>query len=468
MSSRYHYYEREIVIEADPLVMATEVLRSAPQRSRLMYERAGVWGVALGEAHKVVATRTSVEVHQHGRWHAKSDGDPLVEVQKALASLPVDGWRAYGTASFELAYLLYGLEGKNENEPLLHLTIPEVELRLQQGAALIRVLDQEQLDQTGRWLVQLDERVKQAGSANGRQVAHIACALRNTADAEAYKALVVSATQAIASRKMHKVIASRIVPVDTPVDLLETYAAGRRQNSPARSFVVCRDDIRLAGLSPETVLEVSADGCVTTQPLAGTRALESDEAENERLTADLLSDPKELAEHAMSVKLAFEELSRVCRRESVRVTDFMIVSRRGTVQHLASRLAGMLAEGQSSWTAFGALFPGVTASGIPKREALDWIQRNEAQQRGLYAGAVLTTDQDGTMDAALVLRSLFQRDAECWLRAGAGIVLQSTPARELEETCEKLESIARYLIPRSTPEGSPAVARSLDSSVVEK
>jgi anthranilate/para-aminobenzoate synthase component I len=121
------------------------------------------------------------------------------------------------------------------------------------------------------------------------------------------------------------------------------------------------------------------------------------------------------------------------------------------VQHLASRVSGQLAAGRRAWDAFHAVFPAVTASGVPKEAAYECIQRNEPEARGLYSGAVLTVDQHGAMDAALVLRSVYRQDGRTWLRAGAGIVGHSRPERELEETCEKLGSVGRFLVPAAQP-----------------
>jgi anthranilate/para-aminobenzoate synthase component I len=125
----------------------------------------------------------------------------------------------------------------------------------------------------------------------------------------------------------------------------------------------------------------------------------------------------------------------------------MAIRERGSVQHLASQVSGQLAPGRAEWDAFGAVFPAVTASGVPKIPAYESIRTYEPQARGLYAGSVMTVDQDGSMDAALVLRSVYRREGRTWLRAGAGIVSQSVPEREFEETCEKLDSVARFLIP---------------------
>jgi salicylate synthetase len=123
----------------------------------------------------------------------------------------------------------------------------------------------------------------------------------------------------------------------------------------------------------------------------------------------------------------------------------MRVVPRGSVQHLGSRIRGRLQSGATCWDAFARLFPAVTACGLPKAPACAAIGRHEDGPRGLYAGAVLTADHEGTLDAALVLRSVYQRDGRTWLRAGAGIVAQSTPERELEETREKLRSVSRFL-----------------------
>jgi anthranilate synthase component 1/salicylate synthetase len=258
---------------------------------------------------------------------------------------------------------------------------------------------------------------------------------------------------AINDHRLQKVIFSRVVPVEHEVDFVATYLAGRRGNNPARSFLLSLDGLEATGFSPEIVVNVGPDGRVVSQPLAGTRALTGDRAEDERLRTELLADPKEVYEHAISVKIAYDELLDVCAPGSVDVEEYMVVKERGTVQHLASRVGGQLGAGRDAWDAFKAVFPAVTASGVPKAAAFDSIRSNESESRGLYSGSVLTIDQGGSMDAALVLRSVYRQDGRTWLRAGAGIVGQSRPDRELEETCEKLGSVGRYLVP-----AAPALA----------
>ncbi|RII91017.1 salicylate synthase, partial [Clavibacter michiganensis] len=242
-----------------------------------------------------------------------------------------------------------------------------------------------------------------------------------------YLAAVASGVAAIQAGELQKVVVSRRVPVTGEVDLPATFVRGRRANTPARSYLLGLGGIEAVGFSPEIVVAVDASGTVRTQPLAGTRALVADPVESRRLREELLSDAKEIHEHAISVKLAVEEMAPVCRAGSVRVEEFMVVEERGTVQHLGSRVAGELAEGLTCWDALAALFPAVTASGVPKRAAFDLIRRLEGHDRGLYAGAVLRIDADGALDAALVLRTLFRRGEATWLQVGAGVVGASSP-----------------------------------------
>jgi salicylate synthase len=259
--------------------------------------------------------------------------------------------------------------------------------------------------------------------------------------------MAADAVAEIAGGVMEKAVLSRVVPVPYPVDLVATFVLGRRHNTPARSFLMNVGGLRAAGFSPEIVVSVAADRRVQTQPLAGTRARTSDSEENARLRADLLSHPKEIHEHRISVAAAIEELGEVCEPGSITLDEDMVVKERGSVHHLASRVSGLLAPGLTCWHAFRATFPAITVSGVPKPTAIAAIRRHEQAARRMYGGAVLVVESDGSLDAALVLRTVFEQSGRTWLRAGAGIVRQSDPARELEETCEKLRSVSTYLVP---------------------
>jgi salicylate synthase len=244
------------------------------------------------------------------------------------------------------------------------------------------------------------------------------------------------------------VILSRAIEVPFAIDFPATYQVGRQANTPARSFLLdLPGGLRAAGFSPETVAEVSAQRWVTSQPLAGTRARHTDRGDDLRSRAELATDPKEVYEHAVSVKLADTELRTLCVPGTVGVAEFMALKERGSVRHLGSRVRGQLASDRTSWDALAALFPAVTASGIPKAEAYGVIAELESGSRGLYSGAVVRATAAGELDAALALRTVFTHQGRTWLRAGAGIVAASRPAREYRETCEKLASVAPYLVP---------------------
>lgn len=441
------YLEREVPLAEGPLAvgpleLAAALAESCPvagdHRPHVVYERDGEWAVALGAFAEITVTlheaRCRVGPDEHVRaW----EGSPLGVVDELLHAIPLSGWRAYGWAGFELAYVHAGLGELVRDDELLRLMVPRVEVRLRDGAARVRALTQDELDVVCSFLT--EHRPQPRKDPVALDVA--------SSDPGDYRGAVRAAVAQIRARELQKVILSRIVPVPTPVDIVGTYLAGRRGNTPTRSFLLDLGGVRAAGFSPEIVVSVDADRTVTTQPLAGTRALGAGAAEDERLRADLLSDAKEIFEHAISVKVAQEELRPLCVPGSVAVTDFMSVKPRGSVQHLASSLSGRLSEGVGAWDAFAALFPAVTASGVPKVSAYRAIRRHESGPRGLYSGSVLIVDEDGALDAALVLRTLFRRDGSTWLQAGAGIVEQSDPEREFVETCEKLRSVAQHLVP---------------------
>ncbi|MFE5718726.1 salicylate synthase [Streptomyces erythrochromogenes] len=457
------YHERQIVLAGDVLSTAAALSETSVD-SYVLYENHGAIGWAEGEHATITvhSDRTTLTTHDAETVPVSAvftaEGGALQALGQALAAVPVSGWRTYGWATFELSYPLHGLPAAEGDVPLVHLAVPAREVRLSEGSALLRVLDENELDD-------LERRVRSAEALGGA----FGSPERITADvdhhdADLYKAAVAGAVDEIRSGKLAKVILSREVPVTSDVDFPNTYVEGRRGNDPARSFLLRLGGWETAGFSPEIVASVDGDtGYVVAQPLAGTRALEGDRAADSSRRAELYTDEKEVFEHAASVRLVAEELHQVCTRESVKVDDFMSIKERGSVQHLASKLSGTLDTGRGAWEAVAALFPAVTASGIPKAEGCDLIRRAENGPRGLYSGAVLTVDADGTIDAALVLRSIYRHDGRTWMRAGAGIVANSTPERELEETREKMRSVSRFLVPATdTSPRSDATASALD------
>ncbi|NRQ34233.1 salicylate synthase [Nonomuraea sp. NN258] len=434
-----HYFETRVPLNEDPVQVAARLAASGPYADHVVYESDGTWAYAAGRRAELTLDRTGARLSQEGAddvvlpW----DGRPLRQVARLLDTVKVPAWRAYGWATFELSYADDGDPRHVGDNRLLHLVVPAAEVRIAHGRAHLRAADQATLSA-------LLDVIAASGGAPAAEPKPLD--VRNQGEDD-YRSIVQFAVDEINSGQLHKVILSRVVQVDEEVDLVGTYLAGRRGNNPARSFLLDLGGIEAVGFSPEIVVKVDAGGRVISQPLAGTRALTADLLTNERLRADLLGSAKEVYEHAISVKVGTDELVDVCVPGSIEVPEFMAIRERGSVQHLASKVAGKLAPGYGPWDAFGAVFPAVTASGVPKDAAYSAIRRHEAEPRGLYSGAVLTVDHTGEMDAALVLRSAYRVGGRTWLRAGAGIVGQSTPEREFEETCEKLESVAHYLVP---------------------
>jgi salicylate synthase len=447
---RQSYSEQTIPITGDPLLIAGLLAESSLSETYLIYEDNGEWSIGIGVAELLTADAGKTCLQINGRsysWQSELLSD---SVKTALESLSIDQWRAYGIVNFELACHNYNLPCLSKDEPVLRLFIPRFEVRLREGSALLRALDKDKLQELIELVTSIDSSTGAVGAKTPFDLRIAEHKLEvpeiYTYETDVYQQAVASAVNEIRAQQYQKVIISRTIPLSKEIDIVASYIAGRRANTPARSFLLSLDNLKAAGFSPETVVEVTKEGWVSTRPLAGTRSIGCNAEEEIKLREELLHNSKEIHEHAISVKLAFEELCSVCSAESIGVCDFMSVCRRGTVQHLASRVKGRLKDGYNAWHAFTALFPAVSVTGIPKQESIDAIGRFESQPRNLYSGCVMIVDSDGAMDAALVLRSVFQKNKKAWLHVGAGIVDMSIPAREAEETCEKIRSISQHLV----------------------
>jgi len=185
------------------------------------------------------------------------------------------------------------------------------------------------------------------------------------------------------------------------------------------------------------------DGDVTVRPIAGTRRRGHTEEDDRALEADMLADPKELAEHLMLIDLGRNDTGRVATVGSVRLTDKMVVERYSHVMHLVSHVQGKIRRGYSQFDAMRACFPAGTVSGAPKIRAMEIIAELEPDKRGPYAGAVGYCDFSGNMDTAIAIRTAVIKDQQLHIQAGAGIVYDSVPEKEWEETMNKGRAIFR-------------------------
>lgn len=440
------YRQVRIPCRCDPLDLSTALVASGGFDDYLIYERAGLVRLAADPIGRVSLRRRGLVSAWADTVQERPVGDrPIRQIADALSAIPLPDWRIYGYAAFELAYLASGRPHLVDPEQVLfEAIVPGTELVADCRGLVVRSLDDARL-------AEVVERV-QACARHRPSFAVVPQPMAVDSDVAArvgYEHAVGLVLAEIRRGALGKVILSRAVPCPIDVDLPASYLLARQHNTPVRSFLLRLGAVRAMGLSPEIVLEVAADRAVTSEPLAGTRAFGLGPATDARLRADLLADAKEVYEHAVAVRTALDELRAVCVPGRITLDDFLSVRERGTVQHLASTLRGLLLPDRSCWDAFAALFPAVTASGIPKPRCYDTIYALETTPRGLYGGAVLTADSAGTLDAALVLRALIDQGEGPQLRAGAGIVAMSSPTREYLETCEKLRSIANHVMVRS-------------------
>jgi anthranilate synthase component 1 len=261
---------------------------------------------------------------------------------------------------------------------------------------------------------------------------------------EQYESIVRRCQEYIRAGDIFQVVPSQRFQVETKARPFDIYRVLRVLNPSPFLFYLTFDDFRLIGSSPEILVRVE-DGTVTVRPLAGTRRRGKDEAEDRALAAELLADPKERAEHIMLVDLGRNDVGRVAKFDSVRLTDLMTVERYSHVMHITSNVTGTLSPDKTAFDALRAGLPAGTVSGAPKVRAMQVIDEVEPTRRGPYAGAVGYIDFIGNMDTCIALRTLVLQGRTAYVQAGAGIVYDSDPATEYEETVSKARVLLKAI-----------------------
>jgi anthranilate synthase component 1 len=240
---------------------------------------------------------------------------------------------------------------------------------------------------------------------------------------------------------MQVVIAQRLsIPFESaPLDL---YRALRTLNPSPYMYFLYLKDFHIVGSSPEILVRLE-DDLVTLRPIAGTRRRGRDEADDARLEQELLTDPKERAEHLMLLDLGRNDVGRVAKIGTVHVTEQMVIERYSHVMHIVSNVTGKLRNGMDAIDVLRATFPAGTVTGAPKVRAMEIIDELEPARRGIYSGAVGYLSWSGNMDTAIAIRTAVIKDHKLYIQAGAGIVADSVPAYEWNETMSKARAIFR-------------------------
>ncbi len=259
-----------------------------------------------------------------------------------------------------------------------------------------------------------------------------------------FEQMVRQAKEYVAAGDIIQAVLSQRFSTTGAVRHFDLYRALRILNPSPYLFYLQFGGTRLIGSSPEVMVRLE-NGEITVRPIAGTRPRGKTPAEDEALAKDLLADPKERAEHVMLVDLGRNDVGRVSVAGSVRVDELMVVERYSHVMHIVSNVRGKLRPGLDAFDLIRAVFPAGTLSGAPKIRAMEIIEDLEPSRRGPYGGAVGYLGYDGNMDLAITIRTALAQDGRISFQAGAGIVADSDPAKEYEETCNKAAAMRRAI-----------------------
>jgi anthranilate synthase component 1 len=366
----------------------------------------------------------SVERGRLGRNSWMGIGSRIVDFEEAEETgLPVVGYISYDyVARLEPSVTL---PPDGHGFPESRLVVAETLVRFDHGAGTAEVLAGDESEVAGR----LEGGIPWQREARGEPGP-----LRRFPERARYEEMVRSVKEHIVAGDVFQCVPSQRAERATSASPLDLYRALRRVNPSPYLFLLDLDGVALVGSSPERLVACE-NGRASHGPIAGTT--EPTEGDVERL----LSSEKDRAEHVMLVDLGRNDLSRVCRAGTVHVARNMEVERFSHVSHLVSEVVGELRDGTTPFDVLRACFPAGTVSGAPKIRAMQLISELEGFRRGPYAGAVLYSLPDGTMDACIALRTMVLRDGTAYLQAGAGIVADSDPAAEHEECLRKLAAL---------------------------
>lgn len=392
---------------------------------------------------------------------ATSRTDPLAAVEKELASRRIV--HQSGLPRFcggAVGYLSYEVAGRFEKLPVPEkdsLALPEAVFMLTDSFLVfdhvshrIKVISLMSIDgdleqayaaATGR-IDELCRRLSEPLKLRTRhkQECSTSSDFTSSVTRESFEASVASIKEDITAGEAIQVVLSQRLSRATHADPFDIYRALRSINPSPYMYYMNMGSFQIIGASPEILVRVE-DGEIVTRPLAGTRRRGATPEEDVALEAELKADPKERAEHIMLVDLGRNDIGRVAEPGSVEVSNLMNVERYSHVMHLVSHVKGKLRKGLSVYDALRATFPAGTVSGAPKVRAMQIIAGHEPEKRGPYAGAVGYFSYSGNMDMAIAIRTMVTSGGYAYVQAGAGIVYDSQPAAEYNETLNKAQAL---------------------------
>jgi anthranilate synthase component 1 len=395
--------------------------------------------------------------------HSQRTEDPLAAIQKIQQQFNVPqidglprfsgglvGYFGYGTVQYIETHL--GIADKKDSTmapDILLMVSDEVVVFDNLGSRLHVVVhtDPEEDDAWETGNARLDELIEMLDhSMVNRNVPRVRPVLesdfQSSFSQQDFEAAVERSKEYISSGDIFQVVLSQRLSIPFEADPFTLYRALRTVNPSPYMYFLDLDGLNIVGSSPEILVRLE-DGKVTVRPIAGTRRRGMNDDDDKRLERELISDPKELAEHLMLVDLGRNDVGRIAQTGSVKLTEKMLIERYSHVMHIVSNVVGELRDGQDAIDVLRATFPAGTVSGAPKVRAMEIIEELEPDERGIYSGAVGYIGWNGNMDTAIAIRTALITGNELFIQAGAGIVADSVPAHEWQETMNKGRAMFR-------------------------
>ena len=465
-------YRRYLLDTETAVGLYAKLAQNRPGTYLLESAEQGVWSRYSFIGVRAAATLTEVDGQAVWSGHTPvglpSGGDPLEAVRETLRLLHTPrGEHLPPFTSGLVGYIGYDAVRRMERLPDSNpkdLPIPELTFLLASDLAVLDHHDSEV------WLVanaiNFDGRPERAGEAYDDALARLELMVRQLSEPspagavaaevghtlpirrqrapEEFQGAVASAVEEIRAGEAFQIVVSQRFEVDTTADALDVYRVLRLTNPSPYMYLLRLDGFDIVGSSPEALVTV-ADDEVVTHPIAGSKPRGATPAEDAALEAELLADPKERAEHVMLVDLGRNDLGRVCQPGTVAVVEFMEVRRYSHIMHLESTVTGRLAVARTALDAVLAAFPAGTLSGAPKVRAMEIIDELEVSRRGLYGGVIGYLDFAGDADAAIAIRTALLRDGVAYIQAGGGIVADSDPPTEDQESQNKAAAVVRAI-----------------------
>ncbi|PHV70223.1 anthranilate synthase component I [Sporanaerobium hydrogeniformans] len=387
------------------------------------------------------------------------EGNPLDRLKEIMsqykapkdASLPPLTGGAIGYFGYEAVRYMENIPFQNKNE----LQVADIKLmffnqiiafdHLNQKLFLIANIDGEALDLEEAYK-EAEERLLELANLIGKPIKRRKVQFdeelifKSNTTKEAFMARVEKAKEYIANGDIFQVVLSQIFKAKMTSNLFDVYRVLRTVNPSPYMYLMQFDDLQLAGASPETLVKVQ-NGMVTTMPIAGTRPRGKTKEEDLLLDKELLSDPKELAEHTMLVDLARNDIGKISDFKSVLVEGYRVLKKFSHVTHITSTVNGRLKKELTSIDAIQAILPAGTLSGAPKVRAMEIIEELEEERRGIYGGGIGYIGFDGNLDTCIAIRTVVKKDGIAYVQAGGGIVLDSNPELEYEESVNKATAL---------------------------